>query len=106
MTKDKAVPMTTALDEPETLPVPPAEFPISERDQLRNVMLFGINTGLMFLGSSVLNVGPYQATVCKKLGAPDWICNLPWCAYLVMAAAPLVIANLFPQVSRLKQVLF
>ena len=97
--------MTTALDEAETLPLPPAVFPVSESDQLRNVMLFGINTGLMFLGSSVLNVGRFHATVCKALGAPDWVCNLPWCAYLIMAAAPLVIASLFPQVSLLKRVL-
>lgn len=95
--------MTTQLDTAESLPTP--VFPVSEKDQLRNVILFGVNTGLMFLGSSVLNVGRFHAPVCKALGASDTVANLPWCAYLIMAASPLIVACLFPQVSLLKRVL-
>ncbi|WP_040591635.1 MFS transporter [Schlesneria paludicola] len=80
-------------------------FPVGEVDQRRNVMLFGVNTGLMFLGSSVLNVGRFHAPVCKALGASDTVSNLPGSAYLIMAASPLVVACLFPQVSYLKRVL-
>ena len=97
--------MTTDLDEAESVPPVPAEFPVSERDQLRNVILFGVNTGLMFLGSAVLNVGRVHAPVCKYLGASDLVCNLPSSAYLLMAASPLVVSCLFPQVSLLKRIL-
>lgn len=97
--------MTTVLDDAPALQPLPTDFPVSESDQLRNVMLFGINTGLMFLGSSVLNVGRFHATVCKALGASDTVSNLPWSAYLVMAASPSIVACLFPQVSLLKRVL-
>jgi MFS family permease len=97
--------MSTVLDDTETRTPVPADFPVSESDQLRNVTLFGINTGLMFLGSSVLNVGRFHAAVCKALGASDTVSNLPWSAYLVMAASPLIVACVFPQVSLLKRVL-
>lgn len=98
--------MAAILDDTETSTPATAAFPVSEADQLRNVYLFGMNTGLMFLGSSVLNVGRFHAAVCKALGASDTVSNLPGSAYLIMAASPLILACLFPQVSMLKRVLF
>ena len=98
--------MAAILDDTATSVTVPEVFPVKETDQLRNVYLFGINTALMFLGSSVLNVGRFHAAVCKALGASDTVSNLPGSAYLVMAASPLIVACLFPQVSLLKRVLF
>ena len=97
--------MASALDEREVLRPKPATFPVSERDQLRNVVLFGINTALYFLASPVLNVGRLQAAICKSMGASDTVSNLPGSAYLVMAASPVFVACVFPQVSLLKRLL-
>jgi MFS family permease len=97
--------MSTVMEaSPEAMPPPPA-FPVNEADQRRNVLLFGAATALTLLGSPVLNVGRLHAPICRALGASDTVANLPGSAYLVMAASPLVIACLYPQVALLKRVL-
>jgi MFS family permease len=83
----------------------PTACPLTEREQMRNVILFGVNTWLFYIAAPVLLVGNTQATLCKKLGASDTVCNLPGAAYLVMASAPILVAWLFPQVALFKRIL-
>ena len=80
--------MASVLEECETVQLEPAGFPVDERDQIRNVLLFGINCALFYLAAAVLNVGRLQAALCNSLGASDTVSNLPGSAYLVMAASP------------------
>ena len=97
--------MSATSNETEMASPAVGDFPVSERDQDRNVLLFGAVTALFYLSSSVLLVGRLQAALCKSLGASDTVSNLPGSAYLVMAASPLFVACIFPQVALLKRIL-
>src|SRR5262245_29839852 len=79
--------------------------PLDERAQSRNLLLFGVNTGLFYLASPVLLVGRVQATLCQELGASDTVANLPGSAYLVLSVMPAIVAWMFPQAALLKRVL-
>ena len=79
--------------------------PLNHREQTRNLVLFGVNTGLFYLAAPVLLVGNLQAAVCEKLHASDTVANLPSSMYLVMASLPVFVAWLFPRAALLKRVL-
>src|ERR1700730_1595410 len=79
--------------------------PLGVRDQIRNVILVAVNTGLSYLASPVLYVGVVHAALCKALGWSDAVCNLPATAYLVMCVSPLFVAWYFPQIKLLKRIM-
>jgi MFS family permease len=84
---------------------PPADHPLSDRDQTRNLVLYASNISLIYLSAPVLYVGIVQAALCERLGASDTISNLPSTAYLGLAAFPVLVAWFLPQVRLLKRVL-
>src|SRR5919199_6744675 len=77
---------------------------LPEGAQTRNLILFGINTGLSYLASPVTFVAVH-APCCKRLGAPAAVANLPSTAYLAMAGLPVLVAWYFPSASLFKRVL-
>ena len=79
--------------------------PLEVREQIRNVILVAVNTGLCYLASPVLYVSVVHAALCKELGASDKVCNLPAMAYLIMSALPLFVAWYFPYVYLLRRIL-
>lgn len=83
----------------------PNDCPLSIGHQRRNMALFAINTGLIYLAAPVVYIGVTQATLCKQLGANDRISNLPAALYSWMTVAPVLIAWRFPQSKALKPLL-
>jgi hypothetical protein len=79
--------------------------PLGVQDQVRNVVLVAVNTGLSYLASPVLYVGMVHAALCKALGWSDAVCNLPATAYLVMCVLPLFVAWYFPAIRLLKRIM-
>lgn len=79
--------------------------PLSDREQIRNLVLVGINTGLSYLASPVLYVGIVHAALGEQLHASATVSNLPASAYLILAALPLFVSWCFPRVSQLKTML-
>jgi hypothetical protein len=94
--------MKTQADETEP---EGAECPLTEREQTRNLVLVGVNTGLSYLASPVLYVGVVQAALAEQLRASATEANLPAVAYLVLSALPLFVSWYFPQAALLKRVL-
>src|SRR5262249_28322000 len=94
-----------STNDPVTVSRASAIHPVSERDQTRNILLVGINTGLCYLGASVLYADVVHASLCKELGASATQANLPSSAYLVMSATPVFVAWLYPQVRLLKPIM-
>src|SRR5262245_57482480 len=78
---------------------------LSEREQTRNLVLVGVNTGLSYLASPVLYVGVVHAALGDELQVPATVSNLPGSAYLVMSALPLFVSWLWPRVAQLKPLL-
>jgi hypothetical protein len=93
-------------DAPTTPAGLPAEAcPLNYREQTRNLVLVGVNTGLCYLGAPVLYADVVHTSLCKELQASATVANLPATAYLVFSATPLFIAWLFPQVRLLKPIM-
>ncbi len=90
---------------PATASSPLDTCPLSRPEQTRNLVLFGVNTALIYLGSPVIYVGVVQAALFRDLKAPDTVANLPASMYLVMAAMPLLVGWCYPYVSYLKKIL-
>jgi len=84
---------------------PPADYPLSDRDQTHNLVLYASNISLIYLSAPVLYVGIVQAALCERLGASDTISNLPSTAYLGLAAFPVLVAWFLPQIRLLRPVL-
>ncbi len=82
-----------------------ADCSLGRREQTRNLLLFGVNTGLCYLASPVLYVGVVHASLCDRLGATATVSNLPATAYLAMSPMPLLVAWLFPFAHLLKRVM-
>jgi MFS family permease len=82
-----------------------ASCPLGDREQVRNLVLVGINTGLSYLASPVLYVGVVHAALGEQLHASATVSNLPASAYLVMAALPLFVSWYFPRIAQLKTIL-
>jgi len=81
------------------------EVQLGDRSQRRNVLLYVLKWCLVYLAAPVLYVGFVQAGLCKRLGASDFVANLPSSAYLLLAAFPIIIAWAVPQVRYLKLVM-
>ena len=73
--------------------------------QRRNIVLYVAKWCIIYLAAPVLYVGFVQAGLCKRLGASDFIANLPSSAYLLFAAFPIFMAWAVPQVRHLKLVM-
>src|SRR4051794_25771500 len=80
------------------------DCPLTEREQVRNMILFAISTSLLYLSSPV-TFAVVHAPLCERLGAPAKIANLPTSAYLLMAAVPVFVAWAYPQVRHFKLIL-
>jgi len=44
---------------------PPADYPLSDRDQTHNLVLYASNISLIYLSAPVLYVGIVQAALCE-----------------------------------------
>ena len=82
-----------------------ADCPLSHAEQTRNLLIYGINVTLVYLGAPVLYVGLTQASLCDKLGASKTVSNLPSTLYFWMTPLPIVVAWYFCAVRHLKPVL-
>ncbi len=72
-----------------------SECPLSDRDQLRNGLIFITCWGLVYLVAPVLYVGIVQAAICNTFGAGDTVANLPQAAYMWLMPTPVLVAWLF-----------
>ncbi|MBM4067835.1 MAG: MFS transporter [Planctomycetes bacterium] len=82
-----------------------ATCPLGDREQVRNLVLVAVNTGLSYLASPVLYVGVVHASLCDWLQTSATVANLPATAYLIMSPLPLLVAWLFPYARYLKPVM-
>ena len=102
-------PADDASKEPDRLQAPDAEAAVEvhleDRLQRRNVILYVIKWCLIYLAAPVLYIGFVQAGLCKRLGASDFVANLPSATYLLLAAFPMIMAWAVPQVRYLKLVM-
>ena len=78
---------------------------LGEEFQQRNVRLYVLKWCVCFLTAPVMYVGFVQAGLCKRLGASDFVANLPSSVYLALAAFPILMAWAVPQVRFLKLVM-
>jgi hypothetical protein len=91
---------------PERIAAATSDCPLSPRDQTRNLVLFGINVSLIYLGAPVLYVGTTQAALFSDdLHTSRTIANLPSSVYFWMTPLPIVVAWYFSAVRMLKPVL-
>ena len=88
----------------EGCPESEVEVHLEDRLQRRNVVLFVLKWCLIYLAAPVLYVGFVQAGLCKRLGASDFVANLPSAVFLLFAAFPMFMAWAVPQVRYLKTV--
>src|SRR5438552_9159885 len=97
-TSQKEIPSpSAAVDSPEC--------PLSTGQQSRNLILFGVNVGLIYLAAPVLYVGITQAALCERLDADATVSNLPSTVYFSTTPLPILIAWYLPQVRFLRPVL-
>jgi hypothetical protein len=82
-----------------------SECPLSPREQTRNLLIFGTNVSLIYLGAPVLYVGLTQAALCERLHTTNTIANLPGSVYFWMTPLPIIVAWFFSAVRLLKPVL-
>ncbi len=78
------------------------EVHLSPQLQARNSLIYATLVSLIYLAAPVLYVGFVQAALCERLEASKMVSNLPTTAYLGLAAFPILIAWLVPQVKWLK----
>lgn len=78
------------------------EVHLPDHLQNRNCAIFAACVSMVYLAAPVLYIGFVQAALCEKLGASDTISNLPSTAYMALAAFPVLIAWLVPQVRLLR----
>ncbi|MFV1966386.1 MAG: MFS transporter [Pirellulaceae bacterium] len=81
------------------------EVNLEDHLQRRNIVLYVFKWCLIYLAAPVLYIGFVQAGLCKRLGASDFVANLPSSAYLLLAAFPMIMAWAIPQVRYLKLVM-
>jgi hypothetical protein len=85
-------------------PAPP-DCPLPTGQQTRNLVLFGINVGLIYLAAPVLYVGITQAALCEKLEADKTVSNWPSAVYSLTTPFPILVAWYFPFVRSLRPVM-
>jgi len=78
---------------------------LGEQFQQRNVRLYVLKWCVVFLAAPVMYIGFVQVGLCKRLGASDFVANLPSSVYLAMAAFPVIMVWAVPQVRFLKLVM-
>jgi len=78
------------------------EVHLPDHLQNRNCAIFAACVSMVYLAAPVLYIGFVQAALCEKLGASDTVSNLPSTAYMALAAFPVLIAWLVPQVRLLR----
>ena len=61
------------------------ECPLSDREQLHNIVLYGLTWGMIYLAAPVLYVGLTQTSLLEQLGYSNTICNLPNSIYMWFA---------------------
>ena len=81
------------------------EVHLEDHLQRRNAILYVVKWCLIYLAAPVLYVGFVQAGLCKRLGASDFVANLPSATYLLLAAFPIIMSWAVPQVRYLKPVM-
>ena len=93
------------MDEPAKEPVEneAGQCPLGKSDQLRNLVLFALCTGMQYLAAPVLYVGITQASLCEKLGADARVANLPATLYFSFTAMPVLLAWLSPGIGSLRR---
>lgn len=97
--------MHAAQPKPSDSPAPADGCPLSTAEQTRNLLIFGANVGLVYLGSAVLYVGLTQAALFEYFKASTTVANLPTTAYFWMTPLPILVAWRFNQLRHLKRVL-
>ena len=73
--------------------------------QTRNLLLFALNTSLIYLAAPVLYVGLTQASLCEHLHTTNWVANLPQVAFTLCTVMPIFLAWLFPRARQLRYVI-
>lgn len=86
-------------------PATTAERPLAHREQTRNIVLFALNVGLIYLAAPVTYVSLVHGGLLNRLGFSDTIANLPAGVYLWTTPLPVLVAWCFPQVRLLKPLL-
>lgn len=81
------------------------DFPLSDRQQTRNILLYAITNWLLYLCAPVVYVGITQASLCNALGTSDMVANLPSSAFFWGAVFPIVVVWRFHTVAAIKSVL-
>lgn len=81
------------------------DCPLPASTQIRNVLLFGTNVGLVYLSAPVVYVGVTQSALCDRLKFGPTAANLPGSSYLIATPLAVFVAWYFCQVRRLKPVL-
>ncbi|MFO0888020.1 MAG: MFS transporter [Isosphaeraceae bacterium] len=79
--------------------------PLPDADQTRNILIYSVNWGLIYLASPVTYVGVVQATLIDRLGFSNSEANLPASAYLWSMPLAVLVIWLFPQVRALRPML-
>lgn len=79
--------------------------PLSESQQTRNLLIYGANVSLIFLGAPVLYVGIGQGALCQRLQASETVANLPATMYFWMTPLPIFVAWYFCYARLVKPVL-
>src|SRR5262245_10290796 len=82
-----------------------ADCPLPPRQQTRNLIIYAINWGLIYLASPVTYVGVVQANLLDRLGFTTADANLPASVYLWTTPSAVFVAWYFPQVRLLKPLL-
>src|SRR5262249_3091311 len=70
----------------------PDDCPLSPRQQIRNLVIYGVNETLIYLAAPVLYVGITQGALLKRLGASNTIANLPSTVYFWATPLPILVA--------------
>lgn len=81
------------------------DCPLSPAQQTRNVVIYALIWGLIYLASPVTYIGVLQATLLKALAFSDTQANLPAGVYLWATPLAVLVIWYFPQVRRLKSLL-
>ena len=84
---------------------PGGDGELTAAQQRRNVAVFVVTNGLVYLSAPVIYVGITQASLCSALGSSDTVANLSASAAFWGAAAPLVVAWRFHTVASIRPVL-
>src|SRR4051812_45300690 len=82
-----------------------SDCPLTPHQQTRNVVIYAINWGLIYLASPATYVGVFQANLLKPLGFGDTLANLPAGVYLLTTPLAVLVVWYFPQVRHLKPLL-